>query len=55
MDLRQHAAGQWGRERAKWDGKLNGQLDEVSLYNRALTTTEINAIYAAGAAGKCKP
>ena len=37
-----------------WDGKLAGQLDEVSLYNRALTTNEILAIYNAGAAGKCK-
>ncbi len=39
---------------AYWDGKLNGQLDEVSLYNRALSSNEVAAIYAAGAAGKCK-
>ncbi len=39
---------------AYWDGKLNGMLDEVSLYNRALASNEIAAIYAAGAAGKCK-
>jgi hypothetical protein len=31
-----------------------GQIDEVSLYNRALLAGEINAIYLAGAAGKCK-
>jgi Concanavalin A-like lectin/glucanases superfamily/Putative Ig domain/Bacterial Ig domain len=31
---------------------LNGQLDELSLYNRALTTNELAAIHAAGAAGK---
>ena len=37
-----------------WDHKLNGLLDEVSLYNRALSADEIAAIYAAGAAGKCK-
>ena len=33
---------------------LNGLLDEVSFYNRALTPTEIQAIYNAGSAGKCK-
>ena len=32
---------------------LNGQLDEVSLYNRALSTDEVQAIHAAGASGKC--
>jgi hypothetical protein len=37
-----------------WDHKLNGYLDEVSLYNRALTSAEIAAEYAAGSAGKCK-
>ncbi len=37
-----------------WDRKLNGMLDEVSLYNRALSSNEIAALYAAGAAGKCK-
>ena len=37
-----------------WDGKLNGMLDEVSIYNRALSSNEIAAIYNAGAAGKCK-
>ncbi len=37
-----------------WDHKLNGRLDEVSLYNRALASNEIAAIFAAGAAGKCK-
>ena len=30
-----------------------GLLDEVSVYNRALTPSEIAAIYAAGSAGKC--
>ena len=37
-----------------WDGKLSGSLDEVSLYNRALASNEIAAIYTAGSAGKCK-
>ena len=37
-----------------WTHKLfNGLLDEVSLYNRALCPAEIQAIYNAGAAGKC--
>ena len=39
---------------AYWDGKFAGLLDEVSLYNRALSSNEVAAIYAAGAAGKCK-
>jgi hypothetical protein len=30
-----------------------GRIDEVSLYNRALAAAEIQASYAAGAAGKC--
>lgn len=32
---------------------LNGALDEVSTYNRALSATEIQSIYNAGSAGKC--
>jgi hypothetical protein len=39
---------------AYYDRKLGGNLDEVSLYNRALSSNEIAAIYAAGAAGKYK-
>jgi Concanavalin A-like lectin/glucanases superfamily len=34
-----------------WDGLI----DEVSLYNRALTAAEIQAIFNAGSAGKLKP
>ena len=30
-----------------------GLLDEVSIYNRALSSNEVAAIYAAGSAGKC--
>jgi Leucine-rich repeat (LRR) protein len=37
-----------------WDHRFKGTLDEVSLYNRPLSSTEIAAIYAAGASGKCK-
>lgn len=37
-----------------WDHKLSGNLDEVSLYNRALSSNEIASIYAAGSSGKCK-
>jgi len=37
-----------------WDHKFKGALDEVSLYNRALSAGEIATIYSAGAAGKCK-
>ena len=34
---------------------FNGQIDEPSIYNRALSASEILAIYNAGAAGKCVP
>lgn len=37
-----------------WDRKFSGKLDEVSLYNRVLSSNEIAAIYQAGSAGKCK-
>jgi len=32
-----------------------GEIDEVEIFNRALSATEIQAIYNAGNAGKCKP
>ncbi len=32
---------------------MDGLLDEISLYNRALEASEIQAIYQAGAQGKC--
>ena len=32
-----------------------GQIDEVEVFNRALSTSEVQAIYTAGSAGKCKP
>jgi hypothetical protein len=34
---------------------FKGAMDEVSIYNRALSQSEIQAIYNAGSAGKCKP
>jgi hypothetical protein len=34
--------------------RFAGLIDEVGLYNRALSTNEVQAIYNAGAAGKCQ-
>jgi hypothetical protein len=34
---------------------LNGWVDEVALWNRALTAEELAGIFAAGRAGMCKP
>ena len=33
---------------------FKGMIDEISIYNRALSSDEIAAIYAASSAGKCK-
>jgi len=33
--------------------RFSGLIDEMSVYNRPLTATEIQAIYTAGSAGKC--
>jgi hypothetical protein len=33
--------------------KFSGQMDEISIYNRSLSQSEIQAIYAADGAGKC--
>ena len=35
--------------------RLNGPIDEVTVYNRALSESEIQSIYNVGADGKCKP
>ncbi len=35
-------------------GYMNGILDEISVYNRALSGSELQAIVNAGSAGKCK-
>ena len=34
---------------------FQGLIDEVEIYNRALSASEIQAIFNAGSAGKCKP
>jgi hypothetical protein len=34
---------------------FNGRIDELSVYNRALAASEIEAIFNAGSEGKCKP
>lgn len=34
---------------------FQGAIDEVALFNRALSVSEIAALYAAGSAGMCKP
>jgi hypothetical protein len=38
---------------AGWDGRVQGAVDEVSIYSRALSSNEIASIYNAGSAGKC--
>ncbi len=42
-----------GRALEFWGGFMNGRLDEMTMYRRALSTAEIHAIFAAGSAGKC--
>ena len=37
-----------------FDGKLKGVVDEVAIYNRALTPNEIKEIFESGGAGKCR-
>src|SRR4029077_12255512 len=34
---------------------FGGQIDEVEVFSRALSATEVQAIYNAGSAGKAKP
>ncbi len=38
-----------------FDGKLNGIVDEASIYNRALDGSEIAALHARGAPGNAHP
>ncbi len=45
----------FGRDTSNTNGQFDGLIDEVSIYNRALSTGEVAAIYAASSAGKCKP
>ena len=44
-----------GRNVVVTEDAWNGFIDEVSLYSRALTASEIQAIVDAGSAGKCRP
>src|SRR5262249_10932467 len=44
-----------GREDSSSPRPFNGLIDEVSVYSRALSASEITAIFNAGGAGKCKP
>ena len=37
------------------DRSYNGVIDEVDLFNRALTLAEIQTIYTVGSSGKCRP
>ena len=46
--------GSSGQILASWDARFAGTLDEVSIYNRALSSNEIVAIYNAGSVGKCQ-
>jgi hypothetical protein len=43
-----------GREDSILPRPFNGLIDELAIYNRALSATEIQAIFSAGSAGKCK-
>lgn len=43
--------GRWGGGGRHW----NGMIYELEIYNRALSQEEIQAIYNAGSAGKCRP
>jgi hypothetical protein len=45
--------GQFGSD--NFGDRLKGLVDELSVYNRALSAAEIQAIYNAGSAGKCLP
>ncbi|MBI2834589.1 MAG: LamG domain-containing protein [Acidobacteria bacterium] len=40
---------------AEGDWYLGGALDEVEIFNRALSAAEVAAIYRASSGGKCKP
>lgn len=44
-----------GRDNTDFDPFFNGTIDEVQLFNRALSSAEIQGIFNAGTAGQCKP
>jgi hypothetical protein len=41
-----------GASTDSWQGNLTGQLDEVRIYNKALTDAEISALYQLEKAGR---
>jgi hypothetical protein len=43
-----------GREDSSLPRPFNGLIDEVTIYGRALTASEIQTVFKAGSAGKCK-
>lgn len=47
--------GSWGTGDDHPNYKFHGFIDEVAIYDRALSASEIAAIYAAGSAGMCLP
>lgn len=44
-----------GRTVCSFDRSFHGRIDELSYYTTALSPSAVQAIYTAGAAGKCKP
>lgn len=44
-----------GRAVDEGTGRFNGLIDEVQVFNRALSPVEIKAIFEAGGDGQCKP
>jgi Concanavalin A-like lectin/glucanases superfamily len=44
----------FGRRTVDASGFFRGALDEIEIYNRALTPAEIAAVFAASTAGRCK-
>ena len=47
--------GAGGHSAASTKYAFNGEIDDVTLYTRALEASEIEAVYNAGASGKCVP
>ena len=45
--------GAWRNQGGQVDDTFYGAIDELAVYDRELVANEIQAIYAAGGAGKC--
>ena len=41
--------------RSSFSAPFAGEIDELKVYDRALSSSEVAAIYAAGSSGNCKP